>query len=119
MIKKIILISLLVLTSTLTLLPTYVLADSSSVVKKGINDVSPGTPTDLNKTVTDAVKLLSVAVGIAAVIMIIVGGLRYVTSAGNAESAKSAKNTILYAIIGLAIAGVAQLIAHFVLTNVG
>jgi cytochrome bd-type quinol oxidase subunit 2 len=72
--------------------------------------------------IKNVVNVLSVVVGIVAVIMIIVGGFRYITSAGNPEGAKSARNTILYAIIGLVIVALAQIIVHFVLTkatNVG
>jgi hypothetical protein len=47
--------------------------------------------------------------------MIIIGGLRYVTSGGKQESVTSAKNTILYAVIGLVIIALAQIIARFVL----
>ncbi|MBX4197631.1 pilin [Candidatus Saccharibacteria bacterium] len=60
--------------------------------------------------------------GVIAVIMIIVGGFRYITSGGNPESTKSARNTILYAIIGLVVVALAQIIVRFVLsssTNLG
>jgi len=56
-----------------------------------------------------------VIVGIAAVIMIIVGGFRYITSGGNDASVTSAKNTILYAVIGLIVVALSQLIVRFVL----
>ena len=69
------------------------------------------------KYVKFALNLLSIIVGIAAVIMIIIAGLKYVTSGGKDESVKSAKNTILYAIIGLVIVALAQIIVHFVLTE--
>ncbi|MBX4188670.1 pilin [Candidatus Saccharibacteria bacterium] len=75
---------------------------------------APGT---INNTVKTAINILSVAAGIAAVIMLMVGGFRYVTSSGNAESAKAAKNTIVYAIIGLVIVALAQVIVRFVLHN--
>jgi len=65
--------------------------------------------------ITRATQLLAIAVGVVAVIMIIVGGFRYVVSGGNAESINSAKNTILYAIIGLVVALVAQALVLFVL----
>ena len=71
----------------------------------------------INTTIQNVINLLSVAVGIAAVIMLIVGGFRYVTSAGNAETVKAAKNTILYALIGLVIVALAQLIVNFVLNK--
>jgi hypothetical protein len=56
-------------------------------------------------------------VGIVAVIMIIVGGLRYITSGGNDASVTSAKNTILYAIIGLVIVALAQVLVRFTLSK--
>jgi hypothetical protein len=49
--------------------------------------------------------------------MIIIGGFRYITSGGKQESVTSAKNTILYAIIGLVIVALAQIIVRFVLSN--
>ncbi len=72
----------------------------------------------LSDTVTSAINILSVVGGLAAVIMIIIAGFRYVTSAGNAEAAKGARQTILYAVIGLIIISFAQLIVHFVLKNI-
>jgi cytochrome bd-type quinol oxidase subunit 2 len=67
--------------------------------------------------ITVVVNVLSVIVGVVAVIMIIFGGFRYITSAGNPEGAKSARSTILYAIIGLVVVALAQLIVHFVLNK--
>ena len=72
----------------------------------------------LNNLVRTIVNLLSAIVGIVAVIMIIVGGLRYITSGGNDASVTGAKNTILYAIIGLIIVALAQLIVRFTLSKV-
>lgn len=71
----------------------------------------------IDTTVDHVVNLLSVAVGIAAVIMLIIGGFRYVTSSGNQETVKAAKNTITYALIGLVIVALAQLIVNFVLNK--
>lgn len=73
--------------------------------------------TRLNRIVRRVVNLLSVIVGVVAVIMIIIGGLRYVTSAGNDAGVQAAKKTLLYAIIGLLIVAFAQVIVHFVLTT--
>lgn len=72
----------------------------------------------LNSIIRKFVNLLSAIVGVVAVIMIIVGGFRYITSGGNDTSITSAKNTILYAIIGLIIVALAQIIVHFVLHNI-
>ena len=53
-----------------------------------------------------------------AVIMIIWGGIRYVLSAGNSAALTSAKNTIVYSIIGLIIAILAYAIVNFVINTV-
>lgn len=60
-----------------------------------------------------AVNIMSWAVGIIAVIMIIVGGAKYVTSAGDSSGIQSAKNTIMYALIGVVIVALAQVIVRF------
>jgi hypothetical protein len=54
-------------------------------------------------------------VGAVSVIMVVVGGLRYVISGGNSASVGAAKNTILYAIVGLVIALLAYAIVNFVI----
>jgi hypothetical protein len=69
----------------------------------------------LNKLLTQAVNIFSAIVGVIAVIMIIVGGLRYITSGGAQDKVAGAKNTLIYAIIGLIIVALAQIIVHFVL----
>jgi hypothetical protein len=71
----------------------------------------------VNSIIRRIVNLLSVLVGVVAVIMIIIGGLRYVTSGGSDASVSGAKNTILYAVIGLVIVAMAQVLVHFVLSN--
>ena len=50
-------------------------------------------------------------------IMIIIGGFKYVTSGGDTNSIASAKNTIIYAIIGIVLAALGQILVHFVLTT--
>lgn len=64
---------------------------------------------------TRIVNLLSIIVGVVAVIMIIVGGFRYITSGGESGNVSGAKNTLIYAIVGLVIVALAQFIVHFVL----
>jgi hypothetical protein len=71
----------------------------------------------INNMVHTIVNLLSAVVGIVAVIMIIVGGFRYITSGGNDTSVTAAKNTILYAIIGLVVVALAQIIVRFTLSK--
>lgn len=66
---------------------------------------------------TTIVNVFSVIVGAAAVIMIIYGGFRYITSGGDSGKVGNAKNTLIYAIIGLVIVALAQLIVRYVLTQ--
>ena len=56
-------------------------------------------------------------VGVIAVIMLIIGGIKYVVSGGDAKKVTDAKNTVLYAIIGLVIAFLAFAIVNFVITS--
>jgi hypothetical protein len=79
---------------------------------------STGTGNDFNSILKKVINILSVLVGAIAVIMIIIGGFRYVTSAGNDSGVQAAKKTIMYALIGLVVVALAQVIVHFVLNNI-
>ncbi|OGL35955.1 hypothetical protein A3F65_02530 [Candidatus Saccharibacteria bacterium RIFCSPHIGHO2_12_FULL_47_16b] len=88
-----------------------------------LSDGNCATSTDtgvekFNKVIRSVINTLSLIVGIVAVIMIIIGGLRYITSGGSDTSVTSAKNTILYAIIGLIIVALAQIMVRFVLRQI-
>jgi Type IV secretion system pilin len=74
-----------------------------------------GDETRLNDLIAKIVNIVSVIVAIVAVIMIIYGGFKYITSGGDSGNVTGAKNTILYAIIGLVIVALAQFIVKFVL----
>ena len=69
----------------------------------------------LNTTITKLINLLSLLVGLIAVIMIVLGGFRYITSGGNEQNVAAAKRTVTYALIGLLIVVLAQVIVRFVL----
>lgn len=76
----------------------------------------PKTSTNtINTAITFALNFLSFAVGIASVIMIVIAGFKFVTAGGDTAAVGSARNTILYAVIGLAVVALAQVIVHFVL----
>lgn len=63
------------------------------------------------------INIFSIVVGAVSVIMIIIGGFRYVVSGGDSGGVSGAKNTILYAIVGLIIVLFAQVIVRFVFSN--
>jgi hypothetical protein len=62
--------------------------------------------------------VLLVAAGIISVIMIIVGGIKYSTSSGDQAKIKSAKDTVLYAVVGLVVAIASFMIVTYVVANV-
>lgn len=76
-----------------------------------------GTEDRVNDLIRQIINIFSVIVGIIAVIMIIIGGLKYITSGGDSGNVTGAKNTILYAIIGLIIVALAQFIVRFILSK--
>ena len=81
-----------------------------------------GVPTTLfggNGIVTTVTNILLFIAGALAVIMIIWGGLRYATSAGNSANVTAAKNTVLYAIVGLIIAFLAFAVVNWLLGAIG
>ncbi len=70
-----------------------------------------------NGIITRLAQWLVWASGTIALVLIIIAGLMFIFSSGNAESAGRARNTVIYAIIGLVIAVVGQAIVSFVLNR--
>lgn len=83
--------------------------DQSDAAKVVNND---GNKT-FQQTMAQVISTLLVVLGMIAVIMIIVGGIRYATANGDQSAIKSAKNTILYAVVGVVIAILAYAIVNF------
>ena len=94
--------------------PSKGLANGASCAKgEGQKDKLFGT----GGVFTTIVNVLLFIIGAVSVIMIIFGGFRYVTSGGDSGGVTSAKNTILYAVVGLIVALLAYAIVNFVLTD--
>lgn len=72
-----------------------------------------------NSYLTSIINLLLYIAGAVAVIVIIVGGIRYITSTGDAMRIKQAKDTILYGIVGLVIALIAYAIVNTLVNQLG
>lgn len=128
--KKKILIFLAVFTLGLGVLgvfhPEFALAETAKdAVCQGVGTVGntagcaevKDAPT-VNSVLNTVVNLLSLFVGIIAVIMIIVSGFRYVTSGGDPGKVSGAKSALIYALVGLAIAALAQVLVKYVLGKV-
>lgn len=71
----------------------------------------------VNTLVKNAIRIFQVIVGLISVFMVILGGLKYITSGGDSSKVGEAKNAILYAVIGLVIVGIAQIIVQFALNR--
>lgn len=69
--------------------------------------------------VTVVVEKLGFAVGAASVIMLVVGGIRFATSGGDPQAARAARNTVLYAFVGIMVAFAAALMVSLVLNRIG
>jgi hypothetical protein len=97
-------------------MPSYpVAADAKSQIKIGADQSGAADSTTLETRIATITGILLFVIGAVAVIMIIVGGIRYVTSAGDSSKVKAAKDTIMYSVVGLAIAILAYAIVNFVI----
>lgn len=116
------------------LIPAAVSADAASDINSGLcagADLNASEATSCSSTasataantkitsiLSTVINIFSLIVGAVSVIMIIIGGLRYITSGGEASNISGAKNTIIYAIVGLVVVALAQFLVHFVLGKV-
>lgn len=116
-IKTIILAALICFSFGGLTVATVSAASSKDEVLGGANSATEDR-TDLKDTFKKIINTLLFITGMVAVIMIVIGGLRYVTSNGDQNAVSSAKNTVLYAIIGLVVAIMAYAIVNFVVTNI-
>jgi len=91
--------------------------DTSGNTVSGNCNVDTEDNTRLNDLIRDVINIFSIIVGAISVLMIIYGGFRYITSSGDSTKVGNAKKTIMYALIGLAIVGLSQLIVYFVLSK--
>lgn len=66
---------------------------------------------------TKAITILNILIGVISVIMIIIGGFKFVTSGGDSNHINSARNTVIYALVGIVVAISGQLIVKFVLNR--
>lgn len=70
---------------------------------------------DLKQNITNIINAVIAALGIVAVVVIVLGGVQYMTSTGDSTKVKKAKDTILYGIVGLIICVLAYAIVNFVI----
>ncbi len=98
--------------------PQYAMAAPADEIRDGSDAVggndAGGSLGSLIKTV---INILLFLLGAIAVVMIVIGGIKYSTSNGDSGNIKSAKDTILYSVIGLVVALLAYAIVNFVIDS--
>lgn len=92
-------------------------ADAKSQITDSLNNVNDGNTTDLSGGITGIINMLLFIIGAVAVVVIIIGGIKYVISNGDSGAVQSAKSTIMYAVIGLLVAILAYAVVNFVVTQ--
>jgi hypothetical protein len=102
---------------------TPTLTDVTDGGSAGTEYRGQGQPTTLfdgtDAIIPRIINVMLFIVGILAVIMLIYGGIRYVISGGQNERVTSAKNTILYAIVGLIVAILGYAVVGWIVGNIG
>ena len=89
---------------------------AAECIRSGLDSSPTGTSGSVSDIIGTVVNVLLFLLGAVCVIMIIFGGFRYVTSKGDQSAVKAAKDTILYAVVGLIVAIAAYAIASFVVS---
>lgn len=97
----------------------YALTENQQAVCEAIgsDDSCKADPTGgkgLNATIKQGIDIFSAILGIIAVVMIMIAGYKYITSSGDSTKVSSAKNTLVYAVIGLIIVALSQTIVKYV-----
>lgn len=94
----------------------HVFASAKDDILTSVNSTDPGGPT-VDNALAAAINVFGLIIGFAAVIMMMLGGYKYITSSGDANKAAQAKSTILYALIGAALVITSQLLLRFVIAK--
>lgn len=98
--------------------PKQSLCEGSGGTWNGTSCSNAADQPELMTTIRNIANVLLFVLGSIAVIMIIIGGIRYVASNGEQNQVSSAKNTILYAVIGVILSLAAYAIVNFVTSNI-
>lgn len=116
---KMILAGMLIVPTVALAVAPAVNAESDFTLNSGVSSAKGDGVSDNTASPESLVKqfvnIFLFAVGALSVIMLIWGGIRYTTSAGDSNKVQAAKNTVLYAIVGLVIAILAYAIVNMVI----
>jgi len=114
----IITLSLIVASLGINIAPAVALGGAATdQACKGLSQVgSEGCATggsQVKNVLSSVVKIISYIAGVIAIIMIIISGVNYMTANGDTQKLSTAKNSLIFAIIGIAVAAAAQAIVNF------
>lgn len=121
-INKILMLFLLMFVAVALIAPVSVQASIKSDVCSGIGIAAGGECKDsatgsksVNDTIKTALNFFSALIGVIAVVMIMIAGVKYMTSQGEPGKINEAKNALLYAVVGIVVVAMAQIIVQFVI----
>lgn len=110
---------MLLLVSSLLIspVPKLVLADSKSDILDSVNSVDDGSSPSVDNAIAAAINVFTLIVGVTAVVMMILSGYKYITSAGDSGKVAQAKSTALYALIGVSLVIISQVLLRFAIAK--
>jgi hypothetical protein len=90
-------------------------ADDGSANVSCTDDTSGDTVSEIVRV---AIRIFQAIIGVISLFVMLTGGLNYITSGGDSAKTKSARERIMYAVIGLVIVGIAEILVQFALNRV-
>jgi hypothetical protein len=94
------------------------LSNSNADVCTDVNSVNKSTKNPIYTIIKTAIEVISFVTGVAATILIVISGMKFITSGGDPGKVGEAKSTLLYAVIGIFIVMISQGIIVFILNKV-
>lgn len=125
---KILILLVTIFSATLVLSPSVAAVDiftpcssnaANTDVCKSVQSQNGSGQNPLFKILKTVIDIISLIIGIASVIVIIIAGLQFIISGNDPQSVERSRNMLLYAVVGIVVAVMAQSIVVFVLKNVG
>ena len=87
----------------------------------GFGTITPFTGTSsgtLIGAITNIVNSLLALAAVIAVIFVIIGGVRYITAQGDEDAVAAAKNTVIYAVIGVVVIALSAVIINYIIVAI-
>jgi hypothetical protein len=91
--------------------------NSQGCAQQGTETLDAGSTLSIDKIIGTVISVLAWIIGVVSVFMVIFGGFRFVTAGGDPNAISSARSTIFYALIGMVVAVLAQVIIRYVLKS--